>query len=255
MPLPAHAAPIARTAALYRMVTHDHICPFGIKSRALLQRRGFAVEEHWLTTREQTDAFKAQYGVKTTPQTFIDGKRVGGYDDLRRYFGLSVRDPKALSYAPVIAVYALAAVMGLALSWSVSDTVFTAHALMAFAGIGTTFLALLKLRDLERFTNMFVGYDLLAQRWIPYAYVYPFGEAAAGVAMLAMPLPRLPRLIGAGLALVLGTIGAVSVIKAVYIDRRSIKCACVGGDSNVPLGFISLTENLLMVAMGAWLLA
>jgi glutaredoxin len=254
-PIPARsdATPIVRTAVLYRMVMHDHICPFGIKARALLQRRGFPVEDHWLTTREQTDAFKAQYGVKTTPQAFIDGERVGGYDDLRRHFGLKVRDPKALSYAPVIAVYALAAVMGLALSWSLSGTVFTPRALMAFAGIATTFLALLKLRDLERFTNMFVGYDLLAQRWIAYAYAYPFGEAAAGVAMLSMPLPPAPRLIGAALALVLGTIGAVSVIKAVYVDRRSIKCACVGGDSHVPLGFISLTENLLMVAMGLWM--
>lgn len=244
-----------RTAALYRMVKHDHICPFGIKAHALLRQRGFQVEDHWLTTGEQTEAFKAQHRVKTTPQTFIDGERVGGYDDLRRHFGLKVKDPKATTYAPVIAVYALAAVMGLALSWSISGSALSLRAVMAFAGIGTTFLALLKLRDLERFTNMFVGYDLLARRWIAYAYVYPFGEAAAGVAMLSMPLPPVPRLLGAGLSLVLGTIGAASVIKAVYIDRRSIKCACVGGDSNVPLGFVSLTENLLMVAMGVWMLA
>jgi hypothetical protein len=39
------------------------------------------------------------------------------------------------------------------------------------------------------------------------------------------------------------------VFKAVYIDKRELKCACVGGDSNVPLGFVSLTENLGMVAM------
>ena len=55
-------------------------------------------------------------------------------------------------------------------------------------------------------------------------------------------------------ALVIGTIGAVSVLKAVYIERRELKCACVGGDSNVPLGFISLTENLMMVAMAVWML-
>lgn len=50
-------------------------------------------------------------------------------------------------------------------------------------------------------------------------------------------------------ALFIGTIGALSVFKAVYIDKRELKCACVGGDSNVPLGFISLTENLMMVGM------
>jgi len=56
-------------------------------------------------------------------------------------------------------------------------------------------------------------------------------------------------------ALVIGTIGAVSVIKAVYIDKRELKCACVGGDSNVPLGFLSLTENVMMVVMALWMVA
>jgi hypothetical protein len=55
-------------------------------------------------------------------------------------------------------------------------------------------------------------------------------------------------------AIFIGAVGAVSVFKAVYIDKRELKCACVGGGSNVPLGFVSLTENLMMVAMGLWML-
>jgi hypothetical protein len=43
------------------------------------------------------------------------------------------------------------------------------------------------------------------------------------------------------------------VFKADYIDKRELKCACVGGSSNVPLGFISLTENIMMVVMGLWM--
>ena len=54
-------------------------------------------------------------------------------------------------------------------------------------------------------------------------------------------------------ALFIGGIGAASVFKAVYIDKRELKCACVGGSSNVPLGFISLTENLLRIAMAVWM--
>ncbi|RZL18392.1 MAG: glutaredoxin, partial [Sphingomonas sp.] len=53
----------------------------------------------------------------------------------------------------------------------------------------------------------------------------------------------------APVALVIGGIGAASVYKAVYIDKRDLKCACVGGSSNVPLGFVSLTENAMMVTM------
>ena len=47
---------------------------------------------------------------------------------------------------------------------------------------------------------------------------------------------------------------AISVFKAVYIDKRELKCACVGGDSNVPLGFVSLTENLMMIGMATWMI-
>jgi len=54
-------------------------------------------------------------------------------------------------------------------------------------------------------------------------------------------------------ALFIATIGAISVFKAVYIDKRELKCACVGGNSNVPLGFVSLTENLFMIGMGLWM--
>lgn len=59
--------------------------------------------------------------------------------------------------------------------------------------------------------------------------------------------------IAAPVALFIGTVGAISVFKAVYIDKRERKCACVGGSSNVPLGFVSLTENLMMIAMGIWM--
>jgi hypothetical protein len=95
---------------------------------------------------------------------------------------------------------------------------------------------------------MFLNYDLLAQRWVPYGRVYPFGEALAGVLMAGAVLPW----ISAPVALFIGTVGAVSVFKAVYVDKRELKCACVGGSSNVPLGFVSLTENLFMMGMGIW---
>ena len=93
---------MTQTATLYRMVMPQHICPYGLKAKHLLERKGFTVDDHWLETRAQTDAFKAEHNVNTTPQTFIDGRRIGGYDDLRRHFGLAVRDPGATSYTPAV---------------------------------------------------------------------------------------------------------------------------------------------------------
>src|SRR5829696_3000606 len=92
-----------RSATLYRTVMDTHVCPYGLKAKDLLRRQGFEVEDKWLTSREATDAFKAKHGVQTTPQTFINGERIGGYDDLRRYLGKAVADPKAVTYKPVVA--------------------------------------------------------------------------------------------------------------------------------------------------------
>jgi glutaredoxin len=240
-----------KKAAIHRMVMEHHTCPYGIKAKDLLHRSGFEVEDHHLTTREQTDAFKAEHGVATTPQIFIGGQRVGGYDDLRRFLGKRVADPKATSYRPVVALFSMTALMAMAASYAISGEAFTVRAAEWFVGFSMVVLALLKLQNIETFSTMFLNYDLLAKRWVPYSYIYPFAEGAAGVLMVAGALNWL----SVPIALFIGTIGAVSVFKAVYIDKRELKCACVGGSSNVPLGFISLTENLGMIAMAIWMVA
>lgn len=238
-----------RHAVLYRMVMDKHVCPYGLKARDLLQRQGYRVEDHWLTSREATDAFKAEHGVKTTPQIFIGGERIGGYDDVRRHFGKPVADPKATTYKPVIALFSITALMALATSYNVEGALFTVRAAELFIGFSMAVLSLLKLQNIESFATMFLNYDLLAQRWVRYSYIYPFAEGLAGVLMIAGAFNWL----SVPLALFIGTVGAVSVFKAVYVDRRELKCACVGGASNVPLGFVSLTENLMMIAMAIWM--
>ncbi len=242
-------ASAARTAQLYRMATADHLCPFGLKSRDLLIRQGYKVEDHPLPTREATEHFMAEHGVETTPQAFIDGERIGGYEDLRRHLGKPVSADQTVSYRPVAVLFAVAALLALAIADGALGTLWSIRTLEWFVAISMTLLAMLKLRDVESFSTMFLNYDLLARRWVPYGYVYPYGEALAGILMVAGALLWL----AVPVALFIGTVGAVSVFKAVYIDKRQLKCACVGGGSNVPLGFISLTENLMMVAMGLWM--
>jgi glutaredoxin len=239
----------AKRAVIHRMVMPSHICPYGLKALHLLKRSGYEVEDRPLRTREETDAFKAEQGVATTPQIFIGGERVGGYDDLRRFLGKRVADPRAASYRPVIALFAMTALMAMAGSHSVSGSPFTWRSAEWFVSFSMVVLALLKLQNVESFATMFLNYDLLAKRWVPYSYVYPFAEGLAGVLMAAGALTWL----SVPVAFLIGSVGAVSVFKAVYIDRRELKCACVGGAGNVPLGFVSLTENLLMIAMAVWM--
>lgn len=245
-----------KSASLYRMAMPGHLCPFGLKSKSMLERKGYTVDDNLLTTRDEVDAFKEAHGVSTTPTTFIDGNLIGGYTDLKKHFGYRVLGKDDTTYQPVIAIFASTALMALAIVINLYDGLPILTWLKWFFATSMVALAIQKLQDVEGFVNGFLGYDLLARKYVPYGYYYPFLELFAGVGMMA--------LIGTGsgliwlvapIAIFIGTIGAVSVIKAVYIDKRELTCACVGGDSNVPLGFISLSENLIMLGMGIWMLS
>lgn len=245
----------AKTASLYRMVMPGHLCPFGLKSKSLLTRKGYEVDDNLLTTRDEVDAFQDAHGVDTTPITFIDGDRIGGYTDLKEHFGHTVLGEDDTTYRPIIAIFSATALMALAIVFNLYDGFPVLTWLKWFFTLSMAALAIQKLQDVGSFVNGFLGYDLLARRYVPYGYAYPFLELYAGVGMMAL-IGSQSALIWAvaPVALFIGTIGSVSVIKAVYVDKQDLTCACVGGGSNVPLGFTSLTENLVMVGMGVWML-
>jgi glutaredoxin len=239
-----------KKAVLYRMVMPEHICPYGLKSLDLLKRHGYDVEDHHLTSHEETEAFKRQHGVPTTPQTFIDGKRIGGHEELAAFLGSPLKDKEAPDYQPVVALFGMAFAMAAGATWAAFGRLAIVQVAEWFIAFSMCLLALQKLKDVESFSTMFLNYDLLGRRWVRYAYLYPFAEGLAGVLMVAGAL----QWVSVPLALFIGSVGAISVFMAVYIDKRELKCACVGGDSKVPLGFVSLTENLMMVGMAIWML-
>lgn len=240
-----------KTATVYRMVKPNHVCPFGLKALDLLERNGYQIEDKPLTNDAETQALKDKFNVKTTSQIFIDNERIGGYDDLQAFFGKDTSQSDEVSYTPIIAIFATTALASLSLTWGFSSTLFSVQTVIWFIALSMIVLAIQKLQDLESFTNQFLGYDLLARKVVRYAYVYPFAEAFVGIAMLAGVAWL--SIIAAIVAIVIGGINGISVFKAVYIDKRELKCACVGGNSNVPLGFVSLTENIMMVGMGLYM--
>ncbi len=240
-----------KKAILYRIETKQHICPFGLKSKALLRGIGFKVEDHKIRTKADADKFKEKYNVTTTPQTFIDGKRIGGFEELCVYFGLKKSNAKNnVSYMPVIAVFVVALLMAMTTCRAFKGEFLTVMIVELFVAYSMCILAMLKLQDMSSFTNRFLSYDLLAQRFVPYAYLYPFVELFAGLCMIVIAYIY----IAAPAALIIGGIGTASVVKAVFIEKRKLKCACVGGSTNVPLGVLSLIENLMMVGISLWML-
>jgi len=55
--------------------------------------------------------------LETTPQIFLGGERVDGYDDIREHFGKEVKKEDETSYQPVVAIFAVALLMALDFGW------------------------------------------------------------------------------------------------------------------------------------------
>ncbi|MDQ8200794.1 glutaredoxin [Pelagicoccus enzymogenes] len=240
---------MSKKATIYRMVTPKHLCPWGIKALDLLRRAGFEIEDRHLESEEANQAYKEEQGVSETPQIYIEGERLGGYDDLREYLGKGPDPSEGKTYQTIVAVFSVSFAMAAATA-SAADGPFSWIGLLEkFVAFSMCVLGILKLQDLKSFATGFVQYDLIAQRFVPYASLYAFVEAGAGALMIG----HIASLFVAPLVLLLSSVGAISVFKAVYLEKRDLNCACVGGGSKVPLGFVSLTENLMMMAMAVWM--
>jgi uncharacterized membrane protein YphA (DoxX/SURF4 family) len=149
--------------------------------------------------------------------------------------------PKSIrSFIPILIIFATA----------VPVTLVTQRGWNGYMGFVLCTLATLKLMDLSSFATSFRKYDLIAKQLPPYGFIYPFLELAIGLAFLAGNIPP----IASWGATLVGASGTISVFKAVYIDRKSLYCACLGGNSQTPLGLISLLENALMAGMGTALI-
>ena len=224
---------------LYRMSTPEHECPWGLRAFNLLNDKDIDFEDIKLTTPEEVSAFKARNNVTTTPQIFFGDDRIGGYSDLAEYFNAKPDQPD-YSYTPVAAIFSTAGLIALASSLGVSG----------FMGVSLSMLASLKLMDIDSFAEGFVKYDLVSKNFKAYSKVYPFAELLVGLGFLSGIFPLAT---GIG-SLAIGVSGATSVIKAVYVDKMALNCACIGGNSKAPLGIVSFAENAIMAVMGATLI-
>ncbi len=58
-------------------------CPYCVRAKDLLKRKGIHFEEKMISTQEDRIALMEKAaGRRTVPQIFINGEGIGGYDDL-----------------------------------------------------------------------------------------------------------------------------------------------------------------------------
>jgi hypothetical protein len=101
-----------------------------------------------------------------------------------------------------------------------------------------------KLLDLKGFASSYAMYDVLAAKVPAYGYVYPFIELALGVAYLTGFNPFVTNIT----TVIVMTFSSMGVFQSV-LNRKKIKCACLGAVFNLPMSTVTIVEDVLMVGM------
>lgn len=101
-----------------------------------------------------------------------------------------------------------------------------------------------KLLNIQGFSSSYRMYDIMAQKWNLWGKIYPFVELALGMAYLTNINPTVTNLVT---IIVLG-VSSIGVIKS-NLDKRKIKCACLGDVFNLPMSKVTIIEDVTMVLM------
>jgi len=170
------------------------------------------------------------------------------------YYGTTVdsKDEETTSwietYQPILLIFGY--MIGVTVLIEVINGTFIWHRLMGhfMAGFFLVF-SFFKLLNLKGFAESYGMYDIVAKQWKGWGYVYAFTELALGIAFLTGFNP----LITNAVTFLVMSISIVGVLQSV-INKRKIKCACLGDVFNLPMSTITIIEDALMIGMSAIML-
>ncbi len=153
------------------------------------------------------------------------------------------------TYYPLLLIFGFILLVTLSNQFSQAKAFNLEHWMMQFmAGFFLVF-SFFKLLDVRSFADSYAMYDLLAMRYKPYGYVYPFIELGLGFAYLIGWQPLITNWI----TLVVMTFSSLGVIRSV-VNKQKIRCACLGAVFNLPMSTVTIIEDLLMAGMALWML-
>ena len=150
---------------------------------------------------------------------------------------------KLKSFMPLIIIFAFIILFSVIASWQ--RQVFSYQSIMLdfMAGFFLVFGGF-KLIKLSAFAEAYAMYDVIAKRVRAYGYIYPFIEIALGLAFLLRYEILAVAWITLGLMLI-NSLGAYNGIR----DKKVLMCGCLGTVFKLPMSYVSLGEDLLMVLM------
>jgi len=152
------------------------------------------------------------------------------------------------SYFPIVLIFGFLA--GITILIQIVRNTFSWMEWMNHFMAGFFFVfSFFKFLDLKGFAQGYGTYDVVAGKFPTWGYIYPFVELLLGIALLTGIFP-----IGTNIAIIIVmAVASIGVIKSM-LKKSTIQCACLGTIIRLPLGKVTLVEDVLMVVMSAGML-
>jgi copper chaperone CopZ len=154
-----------------------------------------------------------------------------------------------VTYKPILLVFAF--IIGVTMTVQMTQPTLDFMEWMRhfMAGFFMVF-AFFKMLDLAGFASSYAQYDVVARNFAAWGYIYPFIELTLGLAYLGNFNPVLTNTT----TFVVMTVSLVGVMQSV-LNKRKIKCACLGTGFNLPMSTVTIIEDGLMIVMSAVMLS
>ncbi len=153
----------------------------------------------------------------------------------------STYKPILLIFGYISAISIIAATHQNTFNWMQAMNVFMAGFFLTFS--------FFKMLDLKGFAESYSMYDIVAKKLKSWGYVYAFIELALGFAYATNFQPLITNIV----TLIVMSTSIIGVLQSV-LNKRKIKCACLGAVFNLPMSTVTIIEDGLMIAMSGFML-
>lgn len=148
-------------------------------------------------------------------------------------------------FKPLLAIFCGITLVSLCLQYNNLPKKLNGKLLMRhFMGIFYITFSCFKMINLKGFAETFSTYDIVAMKWRVYSFLYPFIELLLGILYLSNQIPGLTNVC----ALFIKMISDIGVFAALR-QNKVLQCACLGTSFNLPMTYVTLLEDTLMVGM------
>tara|TARA_E500000178_G_scaffold47382_1_gene42663 strand:- start:945 stop:1658 length:714 start_codon:yes stop_codon:yes gene_type:complete len=154
---------------------------------------------------------------------------------------LTIKESKIKQLKPLFIILSYILIASILLNYKNWNST---NAMLDFMGLFYIVFSFFKILDIKGFSMSFKMYDPLAKKVSIYASIYPFIEILLGIMFLTRYEVN-TALILTVLVLGITTIGVTQTL----VNKRSIKCACLGTTLNLPMTEATFIENTLMIIM------